>query len=95
VQGSGYDHDYGPHLTYPHSYPPSFPQAKSNPQWAYCYPEDALRVFRRWDRYVYPKDGLPKYLTGKTAKGEITSSAARAVLTALGTRTTIPEFKVR
>lgn len=82
--GQGCDSVYGKRISYQHCYPPSFPQSKSNPQEAYCYPEEALGTFRRWYRANYLRVGLPKYLSGKAAKGQITHSTAKAVLVAVG-----------
>lgn len=82
--GQSFDGVYAPRLSYLHSYPPTFPQSKSNPQDAYCYPEEALGIFRRWLRNHYLRQGLPKYLSGKTAKGQIAHSTAKAILVAVG-----------
>jgi len=79
----GYDNDYGPRVSYPQSYPPTFPQARSNPQWEFCYPQEALGVFRRWLQTVYLKDGFPKYLSNQAAQGKITTTVAEAVLSAI------------
>lgn len=80
----GYEHDYGPRITYAHCYPKSFPQHKSNPQWAKCYPEDALATYRRWVRNVFLPKHLPGYLDRKTAKGDIPPAVAKSALKALG-----------
>lgn len=57
---------YGARLSYPHCYPPYFPQARSNPQLSACYPEDALGEFRRWFREDYIGEGrFKKYLARK------------------------------
>lgn len=76
--------DYGDRVSYPHSYPPSFPQSWSNPQDAWAYPEDALSVFRRWLRNTYLKIDLPRYLRGKVAKGVLPEPLVSAALVALG-----------
>lgn len=89
---NGYDHEFGYRTTYPHNYPPSFPQAKSNPQWPYCYPEEALSVFRQWVRNVYLKVGAPKYLNSKAAKGDIAPAVAQSVLKALAPKPTTPRL---
>ena len=78
------DSKYGPRRRYAHSYPPSFPQAWSNPQDAHCYPDEALGAFRHWFRSNYRVDSLPRYLITKIKKGEISHRAANAVLTATG-----------
>jgi prophage antirepressor-like protein len=88
-----YGDDFGPRVTYDHRYPPTFPQSRSNPQHAYCYPEDALSTFRRWLRNDYLKVGLPKYIGSKAAKGQIAPSAAAAVLKALGAPVPTPRLR--
>lgn len=77
------DNVYGVRRRYEHNYPSYFPQAISNPQPAYCYPDDALPEFRRWIREVYMVQALPKYLNGKVGQGEIAAPAAAAAITAL------------
>lgn len=57
---------YGERLDYPHNYPKSFAQSKSNPQHPFCYPEEALGVFRKWVREQYIGKGkMKKYLESK------------------------------
>jgi hypothetical protein len=59
---------YGNRASYPHNYPPYFPQAASNPQMAACYPEFALGEFRRWFREEYIGEGrFRRYLTKKVS----------------------------
>ena len=43
---NSFDDRYGRRQRYSHAYPDYFPQAASNPQPAFCYPEDALPIFR-------------------------------------------------
>jgi hypothetical protein len=38
---------YGERIKYEHNYPAYFPQAASNPQHPYCYPDEALGEFRK------------------------------------------------
>lgn len=60
---------YGPRSKYPHRYPSYFPQAASNPQMSWCYPEDFLGIFRRWFREDYIGQGrFKKYLTKKVGE---------------------------
>ena len=74
---------YGDRRKFDHSYPSYFPQAQSNPQPSWCYPEAALGEFRRWLREVYVGDGrFAKYLSGKVGRGELTASFAQLALTA-------------
>ncbi|MBV9882198.1 MAG: hypothetical protein JO276_04240 [Sphingomonadaceae bacterium] len=61
----GFDALYGPRITFPHYYPPSHPQAASNPQPAWAYPNAALGEFRRWFRHEYLILKFPRYLLSK------------------------------
>lgn len=79
----GYNHEYGARTKFEHSYPAYFRQAKSNPQWVWCYPEEALGVFRRWLRNVYLPTAYPKYLQGKVRKGDIPAIVADSALKAI------------
>ena len=72
---------YGDRLAYEHNYPTYFPQAASNPQKPYCYPEAALGEFRRWFRQVYVREGkFENYLATKVRKGEIGVSFAQLAI---------------
>ncbi len=53
---------YGERKKYLHSYPSYFPQAASNPQEPYCYPDDALGEFRKWVRERYCPTHMPNYI---------------------------------
>ena len=63
------DHDlasqYGERIKWDHYYPDYFPQAKSNPQEAKAYPDEALPHFRRWFRAVYLTTKFPAYILRK------------------------------
>lgn len=86
-QDNGLGDEHGPRQRYKHSYPDYFPQAASNPQPAYCYPEAALPEFRRWMREVYLPTKLPPYLMSKVKQGMLPSSFAEvAAVTFAGTR---------
>ncbi|MBY5533062.1 hypothetical protein HFO58_07745 [Rhizobium leguminosarum] len=74
---------YGERRQYEHNYPHYFPQAPSNPQPAYCYPDDALGEFRKWVRQKYVPDHLPQYLNTKVSQGHIPAPKAAAAITAL------------
>ena len=75
---------YGDRTRYPHSYPDSHPQAKSNPQESWCYPLVALGAYRAWLQDVYIEGGkFSAYLKGKVSKGEIAPSVAQLAVTAL------------
>jgi hypothetical protein len=73
---------YGERIKYDHNYPDYFPQAVSNPQPAYCYPDDALAEFRKWMREVYLPHKLPNYLGDKVKQGQIESKKATAAIAA-------------
>jgi hypothetical protein len=73
---------YGERRQYDHNYPAYFPQALSNPQPAYCYPDDALKEFRNWLRRSYLVEGLPKYLNTKVSQGQIPAPKAAAAIEA-------------
>lgn len=74
---------YGERKQYQHNYPSYFPQAPSNPQPAYCYPDDALGEFRKWVRQQYVPKHLPQYLNSKVSQGHIAAPKAAAAITAL------------
>lgn len=73
---------YGERKQYDHNYPSYFPQSLSNPQPAYCYPDDALGEFRKWLRKTYLVVGLPKYLNSKVTQGQIPAKKAAAAIEA-------------
>lgn len=62
---------FGERVPCQHNYPDRYPQAKSNPQEASAYPNDALAEFRRWFRYDYLVTRFPEYILKKapTLKG--------------------------
>ena len=65
-------------MKFEHNYPGYFPQAKSNPQLPWCYPEMALGEFKRWVREIYVKAGkFKKYLDGQVAKKALPPSFAQ------------------
>jgi hypothetical protein len=73
---------YGERIRYEHNYPSYFPQSISNPQPAYCYPDDALGEFRKWVREHYVPNKLPAYLESKVKQGQITARKASAAIEA-------------
>jgi hypothetical protein len=73
---------YGERIKYAHNYPNYFPQAASNPQPAYCYPDDALGEFRKWVREEYVTNRLPAYLIQKISQGQLPPAVATAALDA-------------
>jgi hypothetical protein len=58
-------YQYGEHIHCAHNYPDYYPQAASNPQSVYAYPENALPEFRRWFRETYLPTKFPTYILNK------------------------------
>lgn len=73
---------HGDRIKYDHNYPDYFPQALSNPQPAYCYPDDALGEFRKWVREEYIPKRFGPYLQTKVAQKQIAASQATAAIEA-------------
>ena len=73
---------HGERIKYDHNYPDYFPQALSNPQPAYCYPDEALGEFRKWVREQYLPLKLPVYLNEKVKQGQIAAPQATAAIAA-------------
>ena len=74
---------YGERQCYEHNYPDYFPQAKSNPQTPYCYPDAAFGEFKRFMRTDYLPSKLPGYLAGKVKKGILPASLPALAIDAL------------
>lgn len=75
---------YGDRMKYPHRYPDSHPQAKSNPQVAWCYPLAALGAYREWLQNIYIEGGkFAKYIDGKVKKKELPPSIAQLAISAV------------
>jgi hypothetical protein len=80
----GFDLTYGSRDKYPHRYPDSHPQARSNPQVSWCYPLAALGAYREWLQAEYLEGGKFKgYLDGKVSKGELPPSIAQLAIATL------------
>ncbi len=77
---------YGERQKYEHAYPEYFPQAESNPQTPFCYPDAALGEFRRWMREVYRVQMLPRYLESKIQSGQMPGLTTRDALKAISPR---------
>lgn len=74
---------FGDRVKYEHNYPDYFPQAASNPQEPWCYPESALGEFRRWFRESYVGEGkFKKYLEGKVKDNTLPVSFAQLAIAA-------------
>lgn len=83
-EAKGLSEAYGPRQKYDHEYPLYYPQAKSNPQPSFCYPEEALGVFRSWLNRTYITAKFPAYMLGQTKKGSIPVALANKALGAFG-----------
>lgn len=71
---------HGERIQYEHNYPDYFPQALSNPQPAYCYPDEALPEFRKWVREEYLPKKFGPYMNSKVAQKQIgAAQAAKAI----------------
>lgn len=80
----GLSRKYSDRAKYPHHYPDSHPQAKSNPQESWCYPVDALGAFRNWLQDEYLEGGkFSGYLATKVKKGELPPSVAQLAIATL------------
>lgn len=75
--------EYGDRVRYEHDYPDYFPQAASNPQHPWAYPEAALPEFRKWMRDVYFVEKLPNYLHSQQKKRALPPSMTSLVLEAV------------
>ena len=73
---------YGMRLKFDHNYPEYFPQALSNPQHPWCYPDDALPEFRSWLRQEYLKEFFPSYLNGQVKLGKMQAAIGVKLLSA-------------
>lgn len=77
---SGFDETHGKRCKYSHEYPLYYPQAKSNPQPSFAYPDEALGVFRAWLVQHYLSNKFPTYLLGQTKKGTVTLAIANKAI---------------
>jgi len=62
---NGLEAKFGPRIKYEHNYPDYYPQAASNPQTPWAYPDAALPTFRQWFRHIYLPTKFPRYILGK------------------------------
>lgn len=83
---NSYNTKFGHRMKFPHNYPDYFPQAWSNPQDAWCYPEDALPTFKRWMREEYVPKGMPAYLKSQVAQRKLPPQIANNAMAALAQR---------
>ncbi|MFO6102657.1 hypothetical protein [Pseudomonas aeruginosa] len=56
---------FGARIEYEHNFPSYYPQAASNPQKPFAYPDAALPTFRNWFREEYLPTKFPKYILTK------------------------------
>jgi hypothetical protein len=76
---------FGERQKFEHNYPSYFPQARSNPQEPWCYPDAALGEFRRWLREQYIGEGkFEKYISQKVQNHELPVSFAQLAIAAYG-----------
>lgn len=61
----GLDSKFGKRLQCEHCYPDYYPQAKSNPQVVWAYPNMALADFRYWFTQTYLPTKFPRYILRK------------------------------
>ena len=81
-QEQGMSAVHGDRVKYNHDYPLYYPQAKSNPQPSWCYPDSALGEFRSWLRTNYILSKFPKYLLGQVKKGKLPQTSAQVAIEA-------------
>lgn len=78
------DNVYGQRIKYEHNYPNYFPQAASNPQEPWCYPEAGLGEFRKWFREIYIGQGkLANYLSNQAKVKALPASFSQIALAVL------------
>lgn len=82
---------FGSRQKWPHRYPDDHPQAKSNPQEAWCYPVSALGKYREWLHTDYIEGGkFRNYLKGKVDRGDLPPSVAQLAIEAIETKPIAP-----
>ena len=86
---------YGERLKYDHNYPDYYPQAASNPQPSYAYPDTALGEFRSWLRKSYIAANLSDYILRQYKSGKLPQESAGKVLKAFELERTLPAAKPR
>lgn len=56
---------FGQRKEFEHNYPDYYPQAESNPQKPWAYPDTSLAEFRKWFKREYLPTKFPKYILSK------------------------------
>jgi hypothetical protein len=74
---------HGARVKHDHNYPDYFPQAVSNPQDMWVYPNSALGVYRNWLQQEYVPKKFPAYVAYKVTKGALPASMAELLLAAV------------
>lgn len=80
--GHKLDDKYGERKRYNHEYPDYYPQARSNPQPAFAYPNASLGLFRDWLQQNYILTKFPNYLIRQRRKGSISADTATKAIEA-------------
>lgn len=62
---NGLSAQFGERVEYQHNYPQYYPQAASNPQRPFAYPDAVLPLFRQWFKQEYLLTKFPKYILSK------------------------------
>jgi hypothetical protein len=77
---SNFELKYGERLKYDHIYPGYYPQAASNPQPSYAYPDAFLGEFRSWLRKIYIPTILSDYISRQYKSVKLPQETASKVL---------------
>ena len=85
---------HGERVKYLHNYPADYPQAKSNPQPSFAYPDAALGEFRSWLRNSYIPMNFPVYVLSQYKSGKLPQESASKVLKAFELEKTLPATKI-
>ncbi len=80
---SSLEEKFGPRMKWEHRYPATYPQARSNPQFPWIYPLDALIEFKRWMTSTYVPTKLPVYLHNKVKANTLPAPVMVKVLDAV------------
>jgi DNA-binding XRE family transcriptional regulator len=75
--------EFGVRVRYEHNFPEYFPQALSNPQETWCYPDNALKHFRQWFKAEYIFSKFPDYLLRKVKSLSLTHEQKNKILEAV------------
>lgn len=81
------EEEFGKRVKYNHNFPDYFPQALSNPQETWCYPDEALGLFRKWFNVEYIESKFPPYLLKKVKENKLTHERKNKILEAVKPKT--------